>query len=355
LRPEEKVQQSRKIPLRQAAANIYADVPGIHVNVDNNSKLVMGKFVAHCDLRVGASGPAAWPTIDFIKLSSKSQCCVIPLRRGRLTQPLQQTGRLPLFCPRGLNWTMDPSALKAHLHDDGAVVETLQNIVVDSSDVNEFLHEFCDYSARAISGSMELPVVCAVTLSRRHRSTTAAWSDPRARVMDEIQHSYGDGPCLHAMNTGTTVLVPDTRYDTRWPEYGQAIAQLGQLSVLAVPLTLDEDSRAALNIFAPDVNAFGSKSIDDAELFAAHAQSSLRLAVRVATSQQLAADLRASMESRTAIDLAAGIIMGQNRCSQEEAMAILVKTSSGRNQKLRVVAENMVASFTSQDAFTHFD
>jgi hypothetical protein len=97
LRPEEKVQQSRKIPLRQAAANIYADVPGIHVNVDNNSKLVMGKFVAHCDLRVGASGPAAWPTIDFIKLSSKSQCCAIPLRRGRLTQPLQQTGRLPLF------------------------------------------------------------------------------------------------------------------------------------------------------------------------------------------------------------------------------------------------------------------
>jgi AmiR/NasT family two-component response regulator len=61
------------------------------------------------------------------------------------------------------------------------------------------------------------------------------------------------------------------------------------------------------------------------------------------------------MESRTAIDLAAGIIMGQNRCSQEEAMAILVKASSGRNQKLRTVAENLVASLTSQDAFTHFD
>jgi GAF domain-containing protein len=173
--------------------------------------------------------------------------------------------------------------------------------------------------------------------------------------MDEIQQRYGAGPCLHAMNTGTTVLVPDTRHDTRWPEYGYAIAQLGQLSVLAVPLTLDEDSKAALNIFAPDVNAFGSKAIDDAELFAGHAQSSLRLAVRVATSQQLAADLRAAMESRTAIDLAAGIIMGQNRCSQEEAMAMLARASSGRNQKLRTVAENMVASLTRQDAFTHFD
>jgi hypothetical protein len=36
-------------------------------------------------------------------------------------------------------------------------------------------------------------------------------------------------------------------------------------------------------------------------------------------------------------------------------MAILVKASSGRNQKLRAVAENLVASFTSQDAFMHFD
>ena len=62
---------------------------------------------------------------------------------------------------------MDKSAFKAQSRADDAVAEQLQNLVVDSRDVNEFLHEFCDYSARAISESMELPVVCAVTLSRR--------------------------------------------------------------------------------------------------------------------------------------------------------------------------------------------
>jgi len=85
LRPEEKVQERRKTGLRQASANIYADVSGVNANVDNHSKLVMGKFVAHCDLRVGARGPAAWPTIDFIKMSRKSQYCLVALRRGRLT------------------------------------------------------------------------------------------------------------------------------------------------------------------------------------------------------------------------------------------------------------------------------
>ena len=54
LRPEEEMQERRKIALRQAAANIYADVSWVHINVDNDSKLVMGKFMAHCDLRIGA-------------------------------------------------------------------------------------------------------------------------------------------------------------------------------------------------------------------------------------------------------------------------------------------------------------
>lgn len=251
---------------------------------------------------------------------------------------------------------MDRSAPGSEVRSEAAVASQLQNLVVDSQDVNDFLSELCDYAAREISGSMELPVVCAVTLSRRRRTTTAAWSDPQARLMDEIQQNFGDGPCLHAMHTGTTVLVPDTRKDTRWPEYSEAIAEMGQLSVLAVPLTLDEDAKAALNIFAPIENAFDSDALESAERFAANAQSALRLAVRVATGQQLAADLRAAMESRTAIDLAAGIIMGQNRCSQEEALAILVKASSGRNQKLRVVAEQIVAAISSEGPpVTHFD
>lgn len=250
---------------------------------------------------------------------------------------------------------MDKSGIDTSAKSEAAVTQELQSLVIDSRDVNEFLHDLCDYAARAISGSMQLPVVCAVTLSRRRRTTTAAWSDQQARIMDEIQQNYGAGPCLHAMNTGTTVLVPDTRMDPRWPEYGQVLAELGQLSVLAVPLILDEDARAALNVFAPAANAFDASALDSAELFAANAQSALRLAVRVATGQQLAADLRAAMESRTAIDLAAGIIMGQNRCSQEEAMAILVKTSSGRNQKLRTVAENLVAAISTQGPVTHFD
>ena len=47
--------------------------------------------------------------------------------------------------------------------------------------------------------------------------------------------------------------------------------------------------------------------------------------------------------------------MGQNRCSQAEAMSILTKASSSRNQKLRLVAEKLVESFVPEAPATHFD
>ena len=62
------------------------------------------------------------------------------------------------------------------------------------------------------------------------------------------------------------------------------------------------------------------------------------------------------MKSCTTIDLAAGVIMAQNRCSQATAMAILKNASSARNIKLRDVAATVIASVSSDTAVTtHFD
>ncbi len=235
------------------------------------------------------------------------------------------------------------------------LADRLQDLVIESQDVNSFLGDLCEFAARSLSGTMGMPVVCAVTLNRRKQTETAAWSDEEARQMDEIQRQYGEGPCLHAMHHGETILVEDTRIDPRWAVYNREIARHGQLSVLAVPLALDHGAKAALNIFAGRPQVFDPISIENAQLFAAQAEKSLRLAVRVATSQQLATDLQAAMQSRTSIDLAAGIIMAQNRCSQEEAMAILVRASSSRNIKLRVVAEQLVRSLSNDGPHTHFD
>ncbi len=62
------------------------------------------------------------------------------------------------------------------------------------------------------------------------------------------------------------------------------------------------------------------------------------------------------MKSRTAIDIAVGVIMAQNRCSQSAAMAILRTASNSRNIKLRDVAAGVIESVSPDPALrTHFD
>ena len=70
----------------------------------------------------------------------------------------------------------------------------------------------------------------------------------------------------------------------------------------------------------------------------------LSIALRIARHSDVADDRRAAMESRTTIDIAVGMIMGQNGCAQEVAFGILQRASSQRNVKLRVLAEELVSS-----------
>ncbi len=73
------------------------------------------------------------------------------------------------------------------------------------------------------------------------------------------------------------------------------------------------------------------------------AGSTLRLAIRIESVEQLNADLKTAMATRTVIDAACGVIMAQNRCTHDQAFELLAKASSHRNQKLHDVAADIIA------------
>ena len=231
----------------------------------------------------------------------------------------------------------------------------LQDLILDSSDVEDFLHELAVVAAAELSSPGQ-EVFCGVTLIRRKKAATIASSDAHARIMDEIQYGYNDGPCLTAIRESEIVHVPDLRQDGRWPEYAEVVLHEGIGSILAVPFLGEGDARAGLNLYSTEVHGFSGDSIDRAEKFAIQANTSLRLALRIAQLTDARNDLSAAMKSRTTIDLAAGVIMAQNRCSQATAMAILKNASSARNTKLREVAATVIASVSSDATVTtHFD
>src|SRR4051812_14308310 len=184
----------------------------------------------------------------------------------------------------------------------------LQDMVLESSDAEEFFQELAVFSASLLSPP-DSKVHCNVTVARRKKRVTVACSDATARAMDELQYAFGDGPCLTAMRTGNTVYVPDVTAEHRWPEYIQAVAQKGVQSILAVPLRLEGESTAALNIFSSRPHGIVGEDIARAELFGEQSARTLRLELRLARVQEAKDNLEAAMKSRTAIDVAAGVIM----------------------------------------------
>ncbi|WP_347110140.1 GAF and ANTAR domain-containing protein [Paenarthrobacter sp. S56] len=235
--------------------------------------------------------------------------------------------------------------------------EALQNgyfldLVLGSEDVEAFLTDLAAFSAESLSNPG--PVFCGITVLRRKRAATAASSDDRARLMDELQNT-NEGPCLTAMDELTPVLVPDLLREDRWPEYVEAAANQGLRSILSVPLLVEGDTRAALNLYSERPNAFTEGDVERAEVFASHAAKSLRLALKIAQLSDARNDLQAAMQSRTIIDLAVGAIMAQNHCSQEEAFTILRTASSNRNIKLRHLAQSIIAAVSSGKVTTHFE
>ncbi|MFJ6454927.1 ANTAR domain-containing protein [Paenarthrobacter sp. NPDC091669] len=236
--------------------------------------------------------------------------------------------------------------------------EALQNgyfldLVLGSEDVEAFLADLAAFSAQSLShpGST---VFCGITVLRRKKSATAASSDDRALVMDQLQNDF-EGPCLTAMDKLTAVLVPDLLREHRWPEYVEAASHQGLRSILSVPLLVEGDTRAALNLYSEHSNAFSESDLERAEVFAQHASKSLRLALKIAQLSDARNDLAAAMESRTVIDLAVGAIMAQNHCSQDEAFTILRTASSNRNIKLRHLAKSIIAAVSSGKITTHFE
>jgi GAF domain-containing protein len=133
------------------------------------------------------------------------------------------------------------SGVTPHLSIHGSPADAsvfLQDMVLDSPDVEHFLNNLVHVAAEYLSEPGR-EVLCGVTLLRPRHAETLASSSDTALKMDEIQYSFGDGPCLPAARTLKPVYVSDTRTDERWPEYFTAVAEHGMLSILGVPIPLE--------------------------------------------------------------------------------------------------------------------
>ena len=80
---------------------------------------------------------------------------------------------------------------------------------------------------------------------------TLGSSGPLSRQLDELQFTFGQGPCLEAVHSGVPVLVADLDdpAETRWPAFTEAVLQAGVSAVFALPISLATSRVGALDLF----------------------------------------------------------------------------------------------------------
>lgn len=221
--------------------------------------------------------------------------------------------------------------------------DSLQTLLLSLDGVDEFLQEVAE-----VAGSITSPPAsCGITVQYDGYPLTVASSDARARALDESQYGAHEGTCLHAMHSGEIVDVGDLDRETRWPSYFADARRLGLRSSLSLPLIVSGESIGAMNLYdfeRPD--AFDADMRAKAQAFAVQASTALLLFLRQAKSDETNQQLETALTSRSVIDQALGILMAQQRCTPEEAFALLRAHSQNNNRKLREIAEDLVTQIS---------
>ena len=101
---------------------------------------------------------------------------------------------------------------------------------------------------------------------RGGQSVTAHASDARAKAVEDLQHTLGEGPGVTASESGTAVLVSDLRDKQdpaleRWPFFARDAVGLGILAAFAFPLLLGSSRIGALSLYRTEPGDLSSEQL----------------------------------------------------------------------------------------------
>jgi hypothetical protein len=107
---------------------------------------------------------------------------------------------------------------------------------------------------RLCAACVELLDVDGASISLMYDGTTRGTfgsSGEMSRRLDELQFTYGEGPCLDAVRDGAPVLVANFNdpAERRWPAFSDALLDAGVRAVFALPVAVAHDHVGALDLF----------------------------------------------------------------------------------------------------------
>jgi GAF domain-containing protein len=216
--------------------------------------------------------------------------------------------------------------------------EELARVTLAEHSLGTVMDKVAVLAKRTLPGADEV----SVTMVDRGTASTVAFTGQLAAELDERQYERGYGPCLESVREDRPIRVDSMRTEPRWRDWSALASRHGAASSLSVPVPLQRDVSAALNIYSTVEHAFDDHSVELALTFAGFAAVALANIHLYEVKTRVAEQLQTAMRSRAVIEQAKGIIMADRRCSAQEAFDVLVGLSQTSNRKLRDLAQALV-------------
>ena len=214
----------------------------------------------------------------------------------------------------------------------------LAKITLSDNTLESVMEHIARLTKRTLPGASEV----SVTLMEGGKAKTVAFTGELAMHLDERQYTRGHGPCMDCIVGGEPIVINDLAADHRWRDWGAEAAEHGAGSSLSLPVPVQREVGAALNVYGSEAGAFDDDAVELATTFSGYAGVALANMHLYQAQEKVASQLQDAMQSRAAIEQAKGVLMGGRRCTAEEAFNILVELSQTSNRKLRDVAQALL-------------
>lgn len=200
--------------------------------------------------------------------------------------------------------------------------------------------------ARIVAGVIAPAQHLSVTLGEPANPRVIDSTSQEAQKLDGLQMQADEGPCQSAWEERRMVLTADLRADPRWPVLRELAGPTDVVSVLALPVTSDGEMIGVINAYSEKADAFGRLDVALAELAAYVVGQVFRHVHQTRSLNDMVANLRTALTSRSEIDQAKGILMERHGYTADEAFTALSRLSQQQNVKVR----DLAALLTSEAA-----
>lgn len=176
-----------------------------------------------------------------------------------------------------------------------------------------------------------------------HSGTFGA-SDAVIDIVEELQFTLGEGPCVDACTSAVAVAEPDLAAPAvnRWPAFSGPAVQAGVRAVFGFPLLVGDLALGALDLYVDHSGGLAPDQTDDAIVLAGVISDALLRLQADAHPGALAPELEVGMRHRAVVHQATGMLSAQLGIDVRDALVRIRAHAYTENRPVNDVARDIV-------------